>query len=51
VTGRAPDGTVEAVELAGHPFVVGVQWHPEQDDPRIFAALVAACKEPRKEEQ
>ena len=51
VTGRAPDGTVEAVELAGHPFVMGVQWHPEQDDPRIFAALVAACKEPREEEQ
>jgi gamma-glutamyl-gamma-aminobutyrate hydrolase PuuD len=48
VTGRAPDGTVEAVELTGHPFVVGVQWHPEQDDPRIFAALVAAA---RKEEQ
>ena len=49
VTGRAPDGTVEAVELAGQPFVVGVQWHPEQDDPRIFAALVAArewrCRE------
>jgi len=45
VTGRAPDGTIEAVELAGHPFVVGVQWHPEQDDPRIFAALVAAAKE------
>jgi gamma-glutamyl-gamma-aminobutyrate hydrolase PuuD len=44
VTGRAPDGTVEAVELAGHPFVVGVQWHPEQDDPRIFAALVAASR-------
>jgi len=21
-----------------------VQWHPEQDDPRIFAALVAACR-------
>lgn len=44
VTGRATDGTVEAVELAGHPFVVGVQWHPEQDDPRIFAALMAACR-------
>jgi gamma-glutamyl-gamma-aminobutyrate hydrolase PuuD len=42
VTGRAQDGMIEAVELAGHPFVVGVQWHPEQDDPRIFAALVAA---------
>jgi gamma-glutamyl-gamma-aminobutyrate hydrolase PuuD len=43
VTGRAPDGTIEAVELADHPFVVGVQWHPEMDDPRIFAALVAAA--------
>ncbi|HEY0811861.1 MAG TPA: gamma-glutamyl-gamma-aminobutyrate hydrolase family protein [Pseudonocardia sp.] len=45
VTGRAQDGTIEAVELSGHPFVVGVQWHPEQDDPRIFAALVAAVTE------
>lgn len=45
VTGRAADGTVEAVELAGHRFVVGVQWHPEQDDPRLFAALVAAARE------
>ncbi|WP_073489987.1 gamma-glutamyl-gamma-aminobutyrate hydrolase family protein [Streptoalloteichus hindustanus] len=27
----AEDGTVEAVEDAGREFVVGVQWHPEQD--------------------
>lgn len=25
----APDGLVEAVELPGHPFGLGVQWHPE----------------------
>lgn len=25
----APDGIVEAVEMEGHPFLVGVQWHPE----------------------
>jgi putative glutamine amidotransferase len=25
----APDGLVEAVELAGDRLVVGVQWHPE----------------------
>jgi putative glutamine amidotransferase len=25
----SPDGLVEAVELVGHPFGVGVQWHPE----------------------
>jgi gamma-glutamyl-gamma-aminobutyrate hydrolase PuuD len=45
VTGRAADGTVEAVELAGAPFVIGVQWHPEQDaaDCRLFEALVRAA--------
>jgi gamma-glutamyl-gamma-aminobutyrate hydrolase PuuD len=45
VTGRAADGTVEAVELDGAPFVVGVQWHPEQDatDVRLMTALVAAA--------
>lgn len=33
----AGDGTVEAVELAEHPFAIGVQWHPEQgEDLRIF---------------
>ncbi len=25
----APDGVVEAIEMPGRPFVVGVQWHPE----------------------
>ena len=45
VTGRAADGTIEAVEHTGHPFVVGVQWHPEQDDPRLFTALVNAARE------
>jgi putative glutamine amidotransferase len=29
VTGWSPDGVVEAVELAGHPWMVAVQWHPE----------------------
>ncbi len=29
VSGRAPDGLVEAVELPGHPFGLAVQWHPE----------------------
>jgi putative glutamine amidotransferase len=30
VTGRAPDGVVEAVEGIGNGFVVGVQCHPEE---------------------
>lgn len=46
VTARAPDGTVEAVELEGARFVVGVQSHPEQDieDLRLFEALVAVSR-------
>jgi putative glutamine amidotransferase len=45
VTGRAGDGLVEAVEHAGSPWVVGVQWHPEEDatDVRLMAALVTAA--------
>lgn len=51
VTGRADDGTIEAVEVPGR-WVVGVQWHPEDtaaDDPdqqRLFDAFVAACRQP-----
>lgn len=46
VTARAPDGTVEAVELEGARFVVGVQSHPEQDieDLRLFEALVDVAR-------
>ena len=40
-----PDQVVEAVEMQGHKFGIGVQWHPEEsDDARIFEALVAAAK-------
>ena len=40
------DETVEAVELPGRSFVLGVQWHPETDpgDPRLFDALVTASR-------
>jgi gamma-glutamyl-gamma-aminobutyrate hydrolase PuuD len=43
--GRAEDGTVEAVELRGPRFAVGVQWHPEQtgEDLRLFGSLVGAA--------
>jgi putative glutamine amidotransferase len=38
----ADDQIVEAVELQGHPFGVGVQWHPEEyDDLRLFEELVS----------
>ncbi|MFZ0212611.1 MAG: gamma-glutamyl-gamma-aminobutyrate hydrolase family protein [Candidatus Acidiferrales bacterium] len=50
VTGRAPDGVVEAVEWTGDAnWVVGVQWHPERmtDDALaqgLFRELVAAAR-------
>ncbi|MET7643717.1 gamma-glutamyl-gamma-aminobutyrate hydrolase family protein [Streptomyces sp. NPDC005426] len=41
---HAADGTVEAVELPGPGWVLGVQWHPEMgDDVRVMRALVAAA--------
>ncbi|HZR52216.1 MAG TPA: gamma-glutamyl-gamma-aminobutyrate hydrolase family protein [Streptosporangiaceae bacterium] len=41
------DQVVEAVELQGHAFGVGVQWHPEEsDDLRLFEALVTAAAAP-----
>ncbi len=45
--GWAADGAIEAAELPGDGFVLGVQWHPEQnlDDTRLFEALVTAAKE------
>jgi gamma-glutamyl-gamma-aminobutyrate hydrolase PuuD len=46
IAGEAVDGTVEAVEMPGRRFVLGVQWHPEQDetDLRLFEALIAAAR-------
>ncbi|MFF2652331.1 gamma-glutamyl-gamma-aminobutyrate hydrolase family protein [Streptomyces sp. NPDC058045] len=41
---HAVDGTVEAVELPGAHWVLGVQWHPEMDsDVRVMQALVRAA--------
>lgn len=46
----APDGVIEAAEVSGHPFAIGVQWHPEnlvQDSAPmrgLFEAFVAACE-------
>lgn len=48
--GWADDGTVEAVELRDARFVLGVQWHPEEDgvDRRLFQALVHAAVDAEK---
>jgi DUF1680 family protein len=45
-TAVAPDGLIEAAEMPGDHYVVGVQWHPEdtaRDDPaqqRLFDAFL-----------
>ena len=40
-TAWAEDGTIEAVELDGTGFAVGVQWHPEAgEEPALFNALI-----------
>ncbi|MBM4186017.1 MAG: gamma-glutamyl-gamma-aminobutyrate hydrolase family protein [Gemmatimonadetes bacterium] len=50
-TAFAPDGLVEAIELADRGFVVGVQWHPEmleERDPRtrqLFREFAAAASQ------
>jgi putative glutamine amidotransferase len=45
VTGWAvPDDVVEAIELPGAPFALGVLWHPEEDvRDRVVGALVEAA--------
>jgi len=51
VVARAADGTIEAVELPGHPFMVAVQWHPELSAERdpvqqgLFNRLVDAARQ------
>ncbi|MDX1607467.1 MAG: gamma-glutamyl-gamma-aminobutyrate hydrolase family protein, partial [Candidatus Competibacterales bacterium] len=50
VVGRDLDKIVQAVEDRAHPFLFGVQWHPEYlpyhaVQRRLFAALVDAARE------
>lgn len=45
-TAWAPDGVIEAMELPGETFVLGVQWHPERmidgEMLKIFQAFIQA---------
>ncbi|MCW1958635.1 MAG: gamma-glutamyl-gamma-aminobutyrate hydrolase family protein [Mycobacterium sp.] len=45
------DGVIEGIEMAGEDFVLGVQWHPEEnlEDLRLFAGLVDAARTFAKE--
>lgn len=55
VVAQASDGVIEAVELANHPFCIGVQWHPEamvrHDSTMmpLFEGLVEAARGVAKE--
>lgn len=55
VSAAAADGIIEAVEMPGHPFALGVQWHPEwlcrkfSHAAALFAALYRAAKQRKKE--
>ena len=49
VTAYAPDGVIEAVEVPGRRFAIGVQWHPEwmfeerAEQRQLFVELVRAA--------
>jgi putative glutamine amidotransferase len=41
-----PDEVVEAIEIEGRPYALGVLWHPEEDErSRVIGSLVAAAEE------
>lgn len=49
-SGTTGDNIIEAIEMPSHPFVVGVQWHPESmlknasDMTQLFHALIRYSK-------
>ncbi|WP_425388476.1 gamma-glutamyl-gamma-aminobutyrate hydrolase family protein [Domibacillus robiginosus] len=55
--GHSPDHIIEAVEMKGEAFVVGVQWHPESMVPgctemsRLFSSFVNAASAHSQDEQ
>jgi gamma-glutamyl-gamma-aminobutyrate hydrolase PuuD len=50
--GWSDDGLIEALELSGPDFAIGVLWHPEEHEqsagPGVFAALVDAARRSRR---
>jgi len=44
-TGWSEDGVIEAVEMPGEQYVLGVLWHPEEDEAsRVIASLTDAAR-------
>lgn len=51
VTAKTEDGIIEAIESRNHPFVVGVQWHPEamwEQNPALLAGFMDFVESCRK---
>ncbi len=49
ISAFSEDGVPEGLEIPGHPFALGVQWHPEclqqyDDHMKLFRAFVDACR-------
>ncbi len=49
ISAREPNQVIQAIEHIRHPFVIGVQWHPEylphkREHQRLFHALIAAAR-------
>ncbi|GAF53033.1 gamma-glutamyl-GABA hydrolase [Psychrobacter sp. JCM 18900] len=55
VEALAPDGLVEAISLLQHPFMIGVQWHPELNYAQdsfskfLFTEFIHHAREPQTE--
>lgn len=48
VSAKSPDGVIEAIEVKGQKFCIGLQWHPEYlntpEELKIFKAFISACQ-------
>ena len=48
-SGHADDGLIEAIELSGRSFAVGVLWHPEEDEQsRVVGSFVDEARDRMK---
>ena len=46
VSANAHDGIIEAFEMPGYPFLIGVQWHPEKEPDENSRKLLSTFLQP-----